>query len=546
MHMICCTMNIACILYYYSQTLITNKSTMLKFLKSIRNQSRLKIRSYLIRNAITRPTFISIKKLVNRYYIITYFALWRLFIKIFPYEKCMSFYPIRKLNIEINKGARGETFSCWELNEARSYLTQVSERFHKMSKNWWLFTRPASEFLDNMMCSYDPINYIVACNKLYHHKINETHIIFTNQSQHDEDNKLSRINCKDEMNVFSDQMYSRINYRITKIQKKFYRFPNSLISKNDALDSKKNYKLENLNLSNELFYSTEDRSLGEPSRIKHQIKFNYMNSTFYIGNPRWDKAYSLDDGSKDVYGRVGRIHVCVHDNKTHTKENYYIQHEDIIEFQGHSSGAEDCRALLTDNGPMILFNALTHLGHRKMFIHDITRKKTSMLWGAQSQMNKVEKNWVPYFDGADMIFVYSHVPTQIMRLKSFNTGECELLYRKNNRKLSKPRSVYGGSNIIPWSPTMNLTFAHTRGPWHAIPLLLDDRCQTAQIGKKLNFQLADQLDLKSPRKEVEYPYFLNICDDEIELFLEVEDCVSVKLTFSPESFARGLMCAKLQ
>ena len=527
------------------QALIADKNIMVKLFNSIYKQVRLKIREYFIQNAITKPTLKSIKHLIINYYIKIYLFIWRLRIQFLNFEKNKYIYPIKKLDSENTEGMQKDNISCWTLDKSNIYLIHVAEELHKISKHWSLVTRSSVDFLNCMICCYDPVNYIIACNKLYHRKINKPHIIYTDNNGQLHDHSFDQKNNHHEINIFLSQMYSRIDYRISKIQKKFYRFPESSITSRDALDLRQNYKLENLDLSHELFNNIEDENLGKPSRIKHQIQFDYMNKTFCIGNPRWDKAYSICSKSDAIFGRVGRIHVSVFDNKTQYRDNYAIKHEDIIEFVGHSSGAEDCRVLQTDSGPIIVFNALTHLGHRRIFIHDITEKKTSMLWNADSKMVKVEKNWTPYFNGTDIILVYSHVPNQIMRLKSLDTGECEILYNNNNQELSKPRSIYGGSNIIPWSPTTNLTFAHSRGPWQAIPLLLDDQCKIIKIGKKLNFKLADLLGLKIVKKGVEFPYFLNISEDKIELFLEVEDCASAKLTFSPESFAKGLISARL-
>ena len=69
------------------------------------------IRSYLIRNEVTRPTLKSINKKISDFYINAYFVFWRLMIKIFSLEKYRSLYPIEELNLETTKNIRNEKHS---------------------------------------------------------------------------------------------------------------------------------------------------------------------------------------------------------------------------------------------------------------------------------------------------------------------------------------------------------------------------------------------------------------------------------------------------
>lgn len=95
----------------------------------------------------------------------------------------------------------------------------------------------------------------------------------------------------------------------------------------------------------------------------------------------------------------------------------YTRKSEMIEFQAGTrvTGGEDPRLITENECPLLMVNDLDDNGNRRMYVHNLETDDSAMTLHpfCHNISGKFEKNWGPFYDNGNLLFVYSLTPLRV-------------------------------------------------------------------------------------------------------------------------------------
>lgn len=291
---------------------------------------------------------------------------------------------------------------------------------------------------------------------------------------------------------------------------------NIILKNNDNINLEyDNFNLYGTNiesyLSNEVILNYKDNINVLP--IGKRAKHFYQDHQFSIYNER--------EKFPNNYGTL----IYSNDQLTYHCEEF----DDYLINKKSCGGSEDNRYIIFENELFVVFNGLSKIDKsRQIFLYNIVNNKVVQLYINSFNIKKfTQKNWMPYIYENSLFFIHSICELCVLKLKSFDTGECEIV--SGHPSKFNDKGIFGGSNLCHWKNNLYIGFIHSRNPHLCIPFLYDAKnFRYISTYSTINFNLPFTINKKICCGKEEYPYYFRKINNFYELFLSYQVTCSIK------------------
>ena len=201
----------------------------------------------------------------------------------------------------------------------------------------------------------------------------------------------------------------------------------------------------------------------------------------------------------------------------------------ILNNNTNCGGSEDNRYIFFKNELFVVFNGISKKDNsRQMFLYNLKKSKICQLYINSYDIRKItQKNWMPYAYKDNLYFIYSICDLCVLKLNSFDSGECEIVFGHPSKFTNK--GLFGGSNLCHWKDNLYIGFIHSRNPHLCMPFLYDaNSYKYISTNTSIEFNLPFKINHKISCGTEEYPYYLRKISNKYELFLSYQVIVSIK------------------
>lgn len=183
--------------------------------------------------------------------------------------------------------------------------------------------------------------------------------------------------------------------------------------------------------------------------------FEYKNTIYYVHRV-YRGRLTLNKASKKYLPNDGDLsRILITDNTNHWIVNTTNLHTDL-------NGFQDPRAIIYRNKYLLLIandedvdTKLNQMYALQFLLTDLDPSNTVItpikIINFKYEIDKIQKNWMPFIYGNKLHFVYNMNPLIILETNLSN-GACKEI-RKINYEI--PKNLRGGSNLIPWNSPYN-------------------------------------------------------------------------------------------
>lgn len=345
-------------------------------------------------------------------------------------------------------------------------------------------------------------------------------------------------------NQICNFMYNKVNYPIILLK---YGFSNKYIPLLEKLLQKSiNYKFINRKSTFEtLNNNIKSMLMQKYEKLKNivdntpfliirypNIRYNLINRDILkmevkLNNLQGNriKHYIERNGTciyneRDVNGLYGQLCIRYKNSNKYVVKNF----SNILHLTTKFGGCEDPRVILFKHDLYVLFNGLDKNKKRNMYLYNVSTEKVVKLWINNYDISGIskQKNWTPYTYLNNLYLIYSFSELCILKIININNGECNCI-KGNPFNHNDNYKYFGGTSLIQWNYPYFIGFAHTRNPHRTVPVIYN--CKTLRIeryGNIINFNNPQEA-IPWRNKSVQFPYDLNIINDQIILGVEFED-----------------------
>ena len=296
------------------------------------------------------------------------------------------------------------------------------------------------------------------------------------------------------------------------IIKKFYEKTNNIMNNAPQLIirfPKNNYQLTKYDVNNiKLYYKFLD--------CNHTRHYKEINN-YIIFNERF------------VNKNYGRIRI----KKKNEKEFKILEFKEYdININCYFGGVEDPRFFIFQNNTYLLMNGLDNKGFRNMYLYNIEKEHFCKLTINNFDITHIrsQKNWIPYINNNEIYFIYCLDELTVLKLIDINNGITTCI-KGNPLNFNNKYNYYGSTQLIQWNYPNYIGFLHTRKPYYSVPFIFNvEKLEIVYTGSQL---ILDNpiVNIKYMKRNVQFPYDLEIKNDKILLSLVFYDNVSAIISF---------------
>ena len=243
------------------------------------------------------------------------------------------------------------------------------------------------------------------------------------------------------------------------------------------------------------------------------------------------RIYNERDKIKDMNCKYGRL--------VYSKNHLPYQCEEfdgILNNNTKCGGSEDNRYIIFKNELFVVFNGISKKDNsRQMFLYNIKQNKLCQLYINSYNISKItQKNWMPYIYKDNLYFIYSIFELCVLKLNSFDSGECEIVFGHPSKFTNK--GLFCGTNLCHWKHNLYIGFLHSRNPHLCIPFLYDAKnYKYITTYRSIQFDLPFIINHKVSCGTEEYPYYFRKISNKYELFLSYQVICSIKFEISTDT-----------
>ena len=226
---------------------------------------------------------------------------------------------------------------------------------------------------------------------------------------------------------------------------------------------------------------------------------------------------------------------CKYGTLVYSKNHLPYQCEEfdgILNNNRNLGGSEDNRYIVFKKELFVVFNGISKKDcSREMFLYNIKQNKLCQLYINSYDVRKQDqKNWMPYVYKDNLYFIYSICDLCVLKLNSFDSGECEVVFGHPSEFNNK--GLFGGTNLCHWKDNLYIGFIHSRRPYLCMPFLYDAKNYTyittySSIDFNIPFNISN-----SHSGYVEFPYYFGKISNKYDLSICYQDKVSIKFEIS--------------
>lgn len=244
-----------------------------------------------------------------------------------------------------------------------------------------------------------------------------------------------------------------------------------------------------------------------------------------------------EDNEYRIYNEREKINNmnCQYGTLVYSKNHLLYQCEEfdsILNNNRNYGGSEDNRYIVFKKELFVVFNGISKKDcSREIFLYNIKQNKLCQLYINSYDVRKQDqKNWMPYVYKDNLYFIYSICELCVLKLNSFDSGECEVVFGHPSEFNNK--GLFGGTNLCHWKDNLYIGFIHSRRPYLCMPFLYDAKNYTyittySSIDFNIPFNISNSLS-----GYVEFPYYFGKISNKYDLSICYQDKVSIKFEIS--------------
>lgn len=272
-------------------------------------------------------------------------------------------------------------------------------------------------------------------------------------------------------------------------------------------------------------YPTSSYSLLQSDVIKYDVRNNYPGKRI--------KHFAICNGyeiynERDINNSYGAIRI------KKKGEDIFNPLSLIV------NDVEDPRYFIYHDKTYIIMNGTNdNRETRDMYLYNIESNNICKLFINNYDISnlKIQKNWTPYIHLDELYIIYSFNELCILKVLNMTTGECTCI-KGNPLNYNNNYKYFGSTPLIQWNYPNYIGFVHTRAPWYSCPIIYNaEEMNVKYIGKPIIFKNPPQA-IPWRNKIVQFPYNLEIINNNIILSVEFEDRCPTRIFINYISFCK--------
>ena len=161
-------------------------------------------------------------------------------------------------------------------------------------------------------------------------------------------------------------------------------------------------------------------------------------------------------------------------------------------------------------------NGLDNKRNRNMYLYNVDDNIFCKLYISNYDIStiKKQKNWTPYIHFNKLYFIYSLNQLCILEVEDIISGQCKCI-KGNPFNYDNNYKYFGSTSLVQWNYPNYIGFVHTRSPYYSCPIIFNvETLNVEYIGKEIIFE-NPKPDLRWRNRIVQFPYDLEISEDNI-------------------------------